>query len=948
MESESSRVADAIPELVWTAHSDGRVLFVNRHWCEYTGTGLKAARADGWLAAIHPDDLPALRECWRTLLASCVPLDMRVRVRRVDGAWRRFALRIRPLPADEQQPPGWCGAFADIEDYLPDPAASLDAMASHFSEIADVLPASVLLTTPEGEIEYVNRQAVAFRGASIEQQRGWRTAQIVHPDELPAVIAQWAHCVETGDLFEMEYRVRRADGVYRWFHVRGQPVRNPAGNIVRWCFLDVDIDDRKQGEALLANTLTELAASKDRLRAIIDAVPGFVWQAAPDGRVEFLNQRWCDYTGMSLEESLGIGWTSCIHPDDAGPLGTYWQALLEAGQPGSFEARLRRLDGSYRWFLIRAVPLLDDAGKVVSWYGQNTDIEDRKQSELLLAGEKHLLGLMAGGSPLVQILDSLCGLVQSTIEGALCSVALVDPRCTRPSCEVVHSLRLQPGAAREVPAELVEETDGRALDADSSPAAHCALHGQAVLCGDLARETRWGAWRAAARSRGFQAHWSIPIAGNGGRVAGIISVLFRQPWVPGPAHHNLMAQFSHLASIAIERARSEAALRQSEAFVAKAQRLSQTGTFSWRVATDEMAWSEEVYRILDLDPMVTPTLALIRSRIHPEDVPAHDDMIRRQRSAPADFEHGYRLLLPDGKVKWVHLVAHAARDPDGAVEYIAALQDITQRHHSEETLGRVRSELAHVARVASLGVLTASIAHEVNQPLAGIITNSSTCLRMLGVDPPNVEGARETVRRTIRDGNRASDVIKRLRALFAKKDVATERLDLNEAAREVVAMLLGELQRKSIILHPAFADHLPPVQGDRVQLQQVILNLLLNASDATVDISDRPRHVRITTSREGADRVRLAVSDNGVGFDPQDAERLFHAFYTTKSTGMGVGLSVSRSIIESHGGTLWADANEDNGATFAFSLPHVAAEPAVSGAMRGGTEASLDNVVENS
>jgi signal transduction histidine kinase len=222
-----------------------------------------------------------------------------------------------------------------------------------------------------------------------------------------------------------------------------------------------------------------------------------------------------------------------------------------------------------------------------------------------------------------------------------------------------------------------------------------------------------------------------------------------------------------------------------------------------------------------------------------------------------------------------------------------------------------------------LGALTASIAHEVNQPLSGIITNASTCQRMLNADPPNVEGARETTRRTIRDGNRASEVITRLRALFGKKDAATESVDLNEATREVIALSLSELQGGRIVLRTELSDDLPPVTGDRVQLQQVILNLVRNASDAMSAVGDHPRDLLIRTERDdGADRVRLSVQDTGVGFEPQAADRLFQVFYTTKDDGMGIGLSVSRSIIESHHGQLWATPNDGPGATFSFSIPY--------------------------
>jgi signal transduction histidine kinase len=221
--------------------------------------------------------------------------------------------------------------------------------------------------------------------------------------------------------------------------------------------------------------------------------------------------------------------------------------------------------------------------------------------------------------------------------------------------------------------------------------------------------------------------------------------------------------------------------------------------------------------------------------------------------------------------------------------------------------------------VTALNALTASIAHEVNQPLSGIVTNASTCLRMLAADPPNVEGARETARRTIRDGNRAADVIKRLRALFAKKVASFEPVDLNEAAREVIALSVSELRRNRIFLRQEFAGGLPPVAGDRVQLQQVILNLILNATDAM--ISDRERYLTIKTELDDDNQVRLSVRDSGIGIDAQNASKMFEAFYTTKPSGMGIGLSVTRSIIERHKGGLWAKANDGPGATFSFSIP---------------------------
>jgi len=341
------------------------------------------------------------------------------------------------------------------------------------------------------------------------------------------------------------------------------------------------------------------------------------------------------------------------------------------------------------------------------------------------------------------------------------------------------------------------------------------------------------------------------------------------------------------------------------------------------VATDEITWSEQLYRIYEFEVGMPVTLELIRTRVHPEDVSLLEKMkmVDQARGGSNDFEWQYRLLMPDHSIKYMHAVAHATRDRDGQLEYIAAVQDVTVRRISEEALTRARTELAHVARATTLGTLTASIAHEVNQPLSGIITNASTCQRMLDADPPNVDGARETVRRTIRDGNRASDVITRLRALFGRKSATTESMDLNEATREVIALSLSELQGSGVILRADLGKDLPLVTGDRVQLQQVILNLLRNAADAMSGIDDRPKQLVIRTERVDDDGVSLSVQDAGVGFAPEDIDRMFDAFYTTKSGGMGIGLSVSRSIIERHRGRLWAARNDDQGATFAFSIP---------------------------
>jgi signal transduction histidine kinase len=427
----------------------------------------------------------------------------------------------------------------------------------------------------------------------------------------------------------------------------------------------------------------------------------------------------------------------------------------------------------------------------------------------------------------------------------------------------------------------------------------------------------------AAAAPGFRLYELSPIASLTGELLGILAIYQRKcsPEVTR-CHSALIPQFVHVASAAIERMRSDEALKRNAALLETTQQLSSTCCFSWRVETDEISWSKELCLLFELDPSDEPlTLQLIGTRIDSEDLRSYHEMIERARRGVSDFEFEHRIRLPDNSVKYLRVVAHRTGDSESQLEYIGAVQDVTHRRHTEEALAKLRAELARAARITSLGVLTAAIAHEVNQPLAGIVTNANTCRRMLAVDPPDIEGARETARRTIRDAERASEVVKRLRALFCKKGATSESLDLNEATREVVALSLSELERNKVIVRMELSDELPRVQGDRVQLQQVILNLSLNASDAMSGIDGRPRQLLIRTERDEDERVRLSVRDTGVGFEPQGVERLFDAFYTTKSGGMGIGLSISRSIIESHKGRLWATPNDGPGATFSFSIP---------------------------
>jgi PAS domain S-box-containing protein len=953
-------ILDSLPAHINILTAEGKPVHVNRQYREYVGATLEEQK--GWPIGrtFHPDDRANGLATWRRSVETGEPYDFEGRRRRADGVYRWFNLRAFPLRDEHGRIVLWYSVHTDIDDRkraegllagekrLLEMVADGRAMPRILEALCDLVEStatgcycSVLLVDAQGR--YLEHGAAPNLPASFITSIIGRP---VNADSGPCAMAAYLNEPVIAADLRSETRwaaydwcpmalahglqacwsmpISSAHNVLGAFAIYYSEPRAPTVQdralIDQFSHIASIAIERQRSQASLTRALSEIEKSEGRLRTIIDAMPGFVWSTTPDGTVDFLNRGWCDYTGVSMEDALGAGWEAAIHPDDVDALMQYWRGPLESGQPGQYEARFRRFDGTYRWLLSKAVPLHDEAGNVVRWYGLNTDIDDRKQAEMLLAGEKRLLEMVAGGAPLTSILDAFCLLVEAIVQGCLCSILLVDPRRSHLHSVTSAHLRLQPGAAPSLPSSLMEGIDGRPVDANSGPCAMAATLNKQVVVEDLVRETRWDEWTTLALSHGMRANWSTPIRSTSGEVLGTFAILYREARTPSTVHQNLIARFAHLASIAIERSQGQAALKRSEAFLAKAQRLSSSGSFSWCVATGEITWSEQVYRIFELDPDLPVTLDVVGSRQHPEDITLLHDMFERAKAAQ-DFEYGHRLQMPDGSVKYLHTVAHATRDADGQLEYIGAVQDVTERRLSEEALSKVRSELAHVARVTSLGALTASIAHEVNQPLSGIITNASTCLRMLAADPPNVDGAQETARRTIRDGQRASDVIKRLRALFSKKATPTGPVDLNEATREVIALSLSELQRNQVILRTELDERLPPVRGDRVQLQQVILNLLLNASEAMRGVTDRPKQLVVGTRRAENDVVHLSVRDVGTGFDPHAVDKLFQAFYTTKGDGMGIGLSISRSIIDNHGGRLWAESNEGPGATFLFTIP---------------------------
>jgi PAS domain S-box-containing protein len=495
----------------------------------------------------------------------------------------------------------------------------------------------------------------------------------------------------------------------------------------------------------LRDLYATLQSSEDRLRRVIDTIPAHVWSTQPDGSVDFISQRWLESTGLSAEDALGWDWASVIHPEDLARFVAEWRAALAAGQPMESEARLRRADGDYRWWLIRNVPLRDELGNVIKWYGTSIDIEDRKRAE-----EK---------------------------------------------------------------------------------------------------------------------------------------------------------------------------LRQSEAFLHEAQRVSHTGSWRHDFLSGVVTVSPEGLRIWGIKPDEDASVTeFFLGRMHPEDRPVVGQEYGAAVLKKADFKSDFRIVLPDGTVKNIHTIGHPILDESGDIlEFVGTVIDVTERKNAEEALRQAQTDLARVSRVTTMGELTAALAHEVNQPIAAAVTNANTCLRWLTRDHPDVEEARAAAMRIVKDGTRAGEIIKRIRLLFQKGTPQRELVDVNEIIREMIVLFRSEATRYDVQIRTALALDLTQVMADRVQLQQVLMNLFINAIDAMKD-EDGNRELNIKSERAEGEQLVVCVSDSGVGLPPREADQIFNAFFTTKSHGTGMGLRISRSIVESHGGRLWAADNSPRGASFYFTL----------------------------
>jgi len=715
--------------------------------------------------------------------------------------------------------------------------------------------------------KYVYVSEEDFRIWGFDPQEGLPSREAVfrrtHPEDRDKMRASFEKSLREKVDSSDEYRIVLPDGTAKHVHTIRHPVLNGAGDVVKLVGTSVDITERKQAEEALREGET-------RFRTFVDHVADalFIYDFE-QGTIVDVNRQACESLGYTRQELIGTTALAFDRNEDRAATESIAERTA-AGETVIDTHWHRRKDGTL-------FPVEVHTSQY--WHGGRRfllkvarDMSDRLRAEEARA---YLASIVESSDDAI-IGRSTEGIIQSWNRGAerlygyTAQEAIGQPITTvippDRAQEFVSSDRLKQGEPIQELETVRVGKDGRRIDVS-------------VIIS--------------------------PMKDAAGRVFGAATI----------------------ARDITERKRAEAALRQSEAYLAEGQRLSHTGSWAFDLASNKYIYvSEENFRIFEMDAREgLPNREVISRHIHPEDWDRVNESFEKSLREKVDTSSEFRIVLLSGTVKHLQVIRHPVMNDAGdVVELVGTLIDMTERKRAEQERERLRqleADLARINRVSMMGELAASIAHEVNQPLSGVVVNGNACLRWLAGDSPNLDEAREAVRRIVRDGKRAGDVIARIRALATKTAAAKERLDMNEAIREVVAFAQDEVRRNNAILRVELADALSPVLADRVQLQQVVLNLVTNGIEAMSSVEERPRELIVRTQNDDADQVRVTVQDSGIGLDPQSMERIFDAFYTTKHGGMGMGLSISRSIIQHHGGKLWAAANDGPGMSVQFTVP---------------------------
>jgi PAS domain S-box-containing protein len=695
-----------------------------------------------------------------------------------------------------------------------------------------------------------------------------RWLQLIHPDDRPrAAEAAAAALVRGGPRYDVEYRVVRPDGTERVVRSQGDVTWDETGRPLRQFGVLQDITELRQAEQ-------ELRMSEARFRTIVDYATDAFFVFDDDSIVLDVNREACESLGYSREELIGKHRSDFDAALDEASIQRLKQRVV-SGEAITFETRHRRKDGTSLPVEVR-VGDFEQGGRRFLCLVRDITARKRVEDELR-ESEERFRTLVQFSFDVYWETDAQHRFVRQVFAEGLADAPAPGSEIGKTRWEVPY---LEPDA--EAWRRHRETLDAHLPFRDF----------------ELARPAPDGGKR-------YVSVYGLPVFDKSGRFIGYRGV------------------GRHIT----ERKRAEEALRRSEAYLAEAQRLSHTGTWAFN-KTATLYWSEETYRIVGLDPLQgPPTRETMRQRIHPDDRDRVYEKLREAVAQKRDFAMEFRILLPDGTFRYLENAGHPLFSARGEfLEMVGSTIDVTERRRAREEHERLRqleSELAHVNRLSIMGELTASLAHEILHPIASARNNARAAIRFLDMIPPNMAEVREALECIVRDADRGKDIVDRIRDHVKKAPPRNNRFDLNEAIDEVIEMVRTAIDKNRVSVHTRLAPELNIVWGDRVQLQQVVMNLVLNAVEAMGAVEGRERMLLITTEQKGDGGVFVAVHDSGPGIDPEHLQQVFKPFYTTKDSGVGMGLAICRSIIDAHGGGLWAEANEPRGAVFQFTLPAV-------------------------
>ncbi len=852
-----------------------------------------------WKDHVHADDRAAVAQFCSGPLLRESSHDLEFRMIAADGriVWLRDL-----ITADVQK-----GSATRLRGVMTD-ITKRKQNEQTLREQADLLSLThdaIFVCDMTGTIQYWNRAAQDMYGWTAEEVSG-NTSHRVLKTVFPVPLEQIKDELMQTARWEGELVHRKKDGAPVIVASRWSLQRDAHGTPIAILEINNDITEQKRIE----QARQEL---EQQWRAAFESNPTMYFIVDVAGTIVSVNSFGAEQLGYSVSELVGEPVLNVFYEPDRQAVQGHAKACFE--QPGRtmrWEARKIRKDGAMLWVreTANAVFLTNRLVLLVIC----EDISQQKRAEGLLTGEKRILEMVAKGDSLVNLLDSLCRLVEEQASGVLASVLLLDDNCLR------H------GGAPSLPKAYTEAIDGVAIGPSVGSCGTAAYRGEQVIVEDIATDPLWADFREAALPHCLRACWSTPIFSSQNKVMATFAMYYREPRRPSARDQELIEQITHLAGVAIERKLTQEALRRSEAYLAEAQTLTHTGTWAYSPVKRRMLyWSDELFRLWGFNPQPgPPDPQAVLQRIHPEDRERLQELFERgfHGDVTDDVVVDHRIVQPDGTLKYHHAIGHPVFDEAGQVfEYVGTEIDVTEQKLAEaelERLHQLEADLAHVNRVSTMGELAASLAHEIKQPIAAAATNASACLRWLQRDPPDIREACETASRIVKDVNRAADIIDRNRSLYTRDISQREVVNLNDIVREMIALLRNAANQHSVSIHAELERTLPTASADRVQIQQVLMNLMLNGMEA---MKDTGGELTITSKKTKDGQLLVCVSDSGIGLRAEDTERIFDAFFTTKAQGTGMGLSISRSIIESHGGRLWACANQGAGASFQFTLP---------------------------